>query len=925
MRARNDRAKKRMMIVLNAKPESFFGAIESQQVEIVRQSLVYGGLLLSSCNDKGETGIMRAALLGKEKSLRTILEVVRFIKSAVERSEALDALDGDGKTPLMMAAAGGRLECVKLLMAAKANLNLTDEEGYTARGRAVWAGKTNVVDVLDGKKEDSSASEEEVDSDGGFYAETTAERRKRKKLEKGGGGRSLTTLSAMRNAKAADIGVAEEAPDQAEKEATVLDSSTPVLQEIVDALSAAAFSEKTSGAVKELKMSLIRTDVEQAPGLTVGGMDPALWRCGPNIRHLEIRWRPGLAAGSLDRINVLKRILHLAVQDCRLPALPETLPELPELRSLEVDGNNLITFPNSFGDLAKTLESLSAARNKLTSECLEMLAPLNHLTSLKLDHNQISELDKLSLNEKPHLVTLSVAHNALTEIPDDPWSDLVLLQHLNLSANKLIELPCEMGAMKEKKLTELVLHDNPWKDGKIRNMIENSAVLSNTVLTYLRKQKPQKKPKKNAHRRGAKQNSDSDAGSEGALREKANDSGSEHEEAPSIKKGKKKGMRLKQKPIQAVGEVQTNPVEDPVAEDSEDDESRLARLAVLEEARKVELEEKRVAAVLKKAQKERLELAMQQKSAAADHARSLCQRNKYERDARKAGLAVKREQEKAEEEERRSKMTVEEIREEDEQKEADREEREQYLEERNDILEQQRKAKGEVQAEQNRLKLVQRKLELKIDEAKFKFVWYGGQMHKVLIHGNGRYAHTANAMGGTHAMVTNGMVGNKTAGGGGGASDAAAKQNSGGQTVKKGGGQRGGGRQDTMNFEGSIDVPQELVGLLIGKGGSTIKELCISTGAYISLPKDTKTDVLQVEIRGGKQAVNSAVERIAQLLMASRSPSPPPELHEWVSRSEGPEPNTGARTKHRSRSEGPASHTVPKTVLQSTVPESRGP
>merc|ERR1719454_2586085 len=91
------------------------------------------------------------------------------------------------------------------------------------------------------------------------------------------------------------------------------------------------------------------------------------------------------------------------------------------------------------------------------------------------------------MGSKPHLVTLSVAHNKLDELPEDPWGDLTMLQHLNISANKLTELPCEMGAMKEKKLTELLLHDNPWKDGKIRNMIENSAVLSNTVLPYLRK------------------------------------------------------------------------------------------------------------------------------------------------------------------------------------------------------------------------------------------------------------------------------------------------------------------------------------------------------------------------------------------------------------------------------------------------------
>lgn len=97
--------------------------------------------------------------------------------------------------------------------------------------------------------------------------------------------------------------------EEADK-APPIETMRPVLQEIADALSAAAEEEKTSGNVKELKMSLIRTDEQQARGLTDGAMDPALWRCGSTVRHLEIRWRPGLGAGSLDRIGALKRILY---------------------------------------------------------------------------------------------------------------------------------------------------------------------------------------------------------------------------------------------------------------------------------------------------------------------------------------------------------------------------------------------------------------------------------------------------------------------------------------------------------------------------------------------------------------------------------------------------------------------------------------
>jgi len=326
------------------------------------------------------------------------------------------------------------------------------------------------------------------------------------------------------------------------------DKSVPVLQEIADALKAKAEEEKTlGGGAKELKMALIRKEETQAPGLTPGEMDPALWRVGSAARHLEIRWSPGLDAGSLDRIGALSRILHLAVQDSKLPALPESLCELKELRSLEVDGNNLTTFPKSIEKLASHLESISAARNKLNSGCLPILAPLEHLVTLKLDSNKLVDLEDLDLHKKPHLRFFSVAQNNLTELPEDPWGDLVQLEHLNVSENKITELPCEMGAMKEKKLTELLLHENPWKDGKIRNFVDASAV-TGTVLVYLRKQ-AEKKPKskgkaKGKPKRKPKAGSDSEAESDEAPAAAAKEDDSEEEpEEKSEKKKKKKGKK----------------------------------------------------------------------------------------------------------------------------------------------------------------------------------------------------------------------------------------------------------------------------------------------------------------------------------------------------------------------------------------------
>merc|ERR1719238_2516860 len=109
-----------------------------------------------------------------------------------------------------------------------------------------------------------------------------------------------------------------------------------------------------------------------------------------------------------------------------------------------------------------------------------------------------------------------------------------MLQHLNISGNKIKELPCEMGEMKEKKFTELIMHDNPWKDGKIRTMIDNSAVLSNTVLTYLRKLKPKGGKRGGGGKKGKKKKaeSSSEAESEDEPEDKKEESAEEEEAEP---------------------------------------------------------------------------------------------------------------------------------------------------------------------------------------------------------------------------------------------------------------------------------------------------------------------------------------------------------------------------------------------------------
>jgi len=72
-------------------------------------------------------------------------EVVDFL---LRHDAAVDAHDGNGYTPLMRAARGGRLEAVTLLVEAGADVDASDDEGRTPLHLAALNGHEAVVDLL---------------------------------------------------------------------------------------------------------------------------------------------------------------------------------------------------------------------------------------------------------------------------------------------------------------------------------------------------------------------------------------------------------------------------------------------------------------------------------------------------------------------------------------------------------------------------------------------------------------------------------------------------------------------------------------------------------------------------------------------------------------------------------------------------------
>ena len=88
--------------------------------------------------DDSLPAMMRAAMIGDTHA------VVRFLDHAV----AVNAVDANGRTPLMEAVFGGHIDTVEELLKRGADVNIQDFDGWTALMEAAAKGRANVVQIL---------------------------------------------------------------------------------------------------------------------------------------------------------------------------------------------------------------------------------------------------------------------------------------------------------------------------------------------------------------------------------------------------------------------------------------------------------------------------------------------------------------------------------------------------------------------------------------------------------------------------------------------------------------------------------------------------------------------------------------------------------------------------------------------------------
>ena len=114
------------------------------------------------------------------------------------------------------------------------------------------------------------------------------------------------------------------------------------------------------------------------------------------------------------------------------------------------------------------------------------LKKMNNLVTLVLDNNRLRTLDDFDLGAKSRLITLSANNNEIVDAPSD-IGKCTLLTEILLNKNNIEELPGEWGELKEKKVREIDLDDNPIKDSKIKKMMGKSDKFVKELLTYVRK------------------------------------------------------------------------------------------------------------------------------------------------------------------------------------------------------------------------------------------------------------------------------------------------------------------------------------------------------------------------------------------------------------------------------------------------------
>lgn len=144
----------------------------------------------------------------------------------------------------------------------------------------------------------------------------------------------------------------------------------------------------------------------------------------------------------------LRGLTLLDIHGNNLEALPETIWLAESLKTLNASSNLLTRFPSppmslESPPLARKLENLSLAENRLKDDAIDAIQVLKELRVLNLSMNDLYDVAD-GLRTLTKLQMLFLSSNSITSLPEE-IDKLRSLKQLFVNGNKLQSLPAELG------------------------------------------------------------------------------------------------------------------------------------------------------------------------------------------------------------------------------------------------------------------------------------------------------------------------------------------------------------------------------------------------------------------------------------------------------------------------------------------------
>ncbi|XP_075162124.1 artichoke [Haematobia irritans] len=216
----------------------------------------------------------------------------------------------------------------------------------------------------------------------------------------------------------------------------------------------------SNGWLNELENSLVEIYIvePQLRSIPVESLNGMINMVAITIQSDELKHLPDFSG--------LLSLTYLSVQSRSLTELqPHWFRHLPKLQNIHITGGeNLNRLESGLFDGLISLKNIDLSRNGINWIHLRALARLPNLVSLKLSHNQISDVGMVGrvVKDLENLKKLRLDHNIINIVEDGSFVDLPHLSELHLNDNRITEI--EYGAfLRTPMLKTIYLHNNHIK------------------------------------------------------------------------------------------------------------------------------------------------------------------------------------------------------------------------------------------------------------------------------------------------------------------------------------------------------------------------------------------------------------------------------------------------------------------------------